>query len=141
MYEMVDAMKHGLGAVTVMDAGGYVTVRFPDGRELTLTQDAEGDVLSCEAGGDWQRDLPGWAYELHEAAEVAAKLEDHLKELTVLPVKRDGNVLIVGRRRLRVEFSYEKGRYRLYLRDNGPRVMFDLDADRFVRRAFSWLTL
>ena len=78
-------------------------------------------------------------YELHEAAEVAAKLEDRLKELTVLPVKREGNVLIVGHRRIRVEFTYETGRYRLYLRDN--RVMFDLDPDRLVRRAFGWLTL
>ena len=80
-------------------------------------------------------------YELHEAAEVAAKLEDRLKELTVLPVKREGNVLIVGRRRPRVEFTYETGRYWLYLRDNGPCVMSDRDAARFVRRAFGWLTL
>ena len=80
-------------------------------------------------------------YELHEAAEVAAKLEDRLKELTDLPVKREGNVLIVGHRRhrFRVEFTHDTGRYRLYLRDN--RVMFDRDPDRFVRRAFGWLTL
>ena len=137
---MVNAMEQELGAVIVMDVEGYVTVRFPDSRELTLTQDAEGDILSCDGDG-WQRDLPGWMYELHEEAEVAAKLEDHLKELTVLPVKREVNVLIVGRLRIRVEFSYETGRYRLYLRDNGPRVMFDLDADRFVRRAFGWAIL
>ena len=137
---MVNAMEQELGAVIVMDVEGYVTVRFPDSRELTLTQDAEGDILSCDGDG-WQRDLPVWMYELHEAAEVAAKLEDHLKELTVLPVKREVNVLIVGRIRVRVEFSYGTGRYRLYLRDNGPRVMFDLDADRFVRRAFGWAIL
>ena len=139
MYAMANVMQQELWAVIVMDAGGYLTLRFPCGRELTLTQDAEGDVLSCEAGGEWQRYLPSWVYELHEAAEVAAKLESHLTELTVLPVKREGNVLIVKGRRIRVEFTYETGRYRLYLLDN--RVMFDPDADRFVRRAFGWLTL
>ena len=138
MYKMVNAMEQELGAVIVMDVEGYVTVRFPDSRELTLTQDAEGDILSCDGDG-WQRDLPVWMYELHEAAEVAAKLEDHLKELTVLPVKREVNVVIVKGRRIRVEFV--KGRYRLYLRDNGPRVMFDLDPDRFISRALCWATL
>ena len=135
---MVNAMEQELGAVIVMDVEGYVTVRFPDSRELTLTQDAEGDILSCDGDG-WQRDLPVWMYELHEAAEVAAKLEDHLKELTVLPVKREVNVVIVKGRRIRVEFV--KGRYRLYLRDNGPSVMSNLDPDRFLSRVLCWATL
>ena len=77
---------------------------------------------------------------MNENAYVAAKLAACVSHYNPdLDVQLEGNVVIVKGRRIRVEFV--KGRYRLYLRDGGPSVMFDLDPDRFISRALCWATL